>query len=127
MYCPVSETTNIDNVSLYVVEEKDGEMIYTHTIGTNGTETVIPCEHTWSDGEITKHPTTTESGEKTYTCNECGATKTEEIAPKKSDKKGISSEMIITIVVASVVVVCIITTPIVYFSIKKKKSKPKNN
>lgn len=39
MYCPVSETTVIDDVLLFVVEEKDGELIYTHTIGTDGTET----------------------------------------------------------------------------------------
>ncbi len=79
MYCSVDETTEIKNVPLFVVEEKNGEIIYTHTIGTDGTETVIPCEHTWNDGEITKQPTHTDFGETTFVCDDCGATKTEQI------------------------------------------------
>ena len=34
------------------------------------------CTHKWDDGVITKQPTTTESGIKTYTCTLCGLTKT---------------------------------------------------
>lgn len=42
--------------------------------------------HTWDDGVVTKEPTTTETGIKTYTCtfDGCGATKTETL-PKKED------------------------------------------
>ena len=36
--------------------------------------------HTWNDGKVTKEPTYTEKGEKTYTCTVCPATKTEETA-----------------------------------------------
>ena len=36
-------------------------------------------DHTWDEGKITKEATCTQKGEKTYTCNACGATKTEEI------------------------------------------------
>ena len=36
--------------------------------------------HTWDSGEVTKAPTTSEVGEFTYTCQVCGATKTETIA-----------------------------------------------
>lgn len=36
-------------------------------------------EHSWNDGEIIKHPTQTETGEKEFTCTMCGYTKTEEI------------------------------------------------
>lgn len=36
-------------------------------------------EHTWDNGKVTKQPTKTADGEKTYTCTECGATKTEKI------------------------------------------------
>ena len=33
--------------------------------------------HTWGEGEVTKEPTFTEEGEKTYTCTVCGEQKTE--------------------------------------------------
>ncbi len=36
-------------------------------------------EHTWDNGKITKQPTETADGEKTYTCTVCGETKTEKI------------------------------------------------
>lgn len=42
--------------------------------------------HTWDEGVVTKEPTTTETGIKTYTCtfDGCGATKTETL-PKKEE------------------------------------------
>ena len=36
--------------------------------------------HSWDDGRITAAPSCTESGVKTYTCTECGATKTETVS-----------------------------------------------
>ena len=36
--------------------------------------------HTWDEGKVTKAPTETEAGIKTYTCTVCGQTRTEEIA-----------------------------------------------
>ena len=36
-------------------------------------------QHTWDEGKITKQPTTSEEGVKTFTCTGCGATKTESI------------------------------------------------
>jgi hypothetical protein len=36
-------------------------------------------EHTWDGGEVTKEPTTEETGEKTFTCTVCGHTRTEEL------------------------------------------------
>ena len=39
-----------------------------------------PCtEHKWDNGKVTKEPTCTEKGEKTFTCTDCGATKVEEV------------------------------------------------
>ena len=35
--------------------------------------------HTWDSGTVTTAPTCTKAGERTYTCTECGATKTEPI------------------------------------------------
>ena len=40
----------------------------------------VTGEHQWDEGVITKEPTATETGIKTYTCNVCRATKTEDIA-----------------------------------------------
>ncbi len=43
-------------------------------------QTVIKATgHKYDDGKITKQPTCTETGVKTYTCSECGATKAETI------------------------------------------------
>ena len=36
-------------------------------------------EHVWDSGTVTRKPTCTESGEKVYTCDTCGATRTETI------------------------------------------------
>ncbi len=41
--------------------------------------------HNWGEGAVTKPATHTEAGVKTYTCSECGATKTEEIPAKVDD------------------------------------------
>ncbi len=39
----------------------------------------IACSHNWGDGTVTTAATCTEKGVKTFTCSECGETKTEEI------------------------------------------------
>ena len=44
-------------------------------------------EHVWDEGEITKKPTETEEGKKTYTCKECGKTKTE-VVPATGTQNG---------------------------------------
>jgi len=51
-----------------------------NTLLKNATIVYAKCdEHSWNDGEITTAPTTTTEGVKTYTCTECGETKTETI------------------------------------------------
>ena len=45
---------------------------------TAGSET---CQHVWDNGKVTKEPTETETGVKTFTCTRCGETKTEVIPP----------------------------------------------
>ncbi|MCM1544989.1 MAG: hypothetical protein NC110_06785, partial [Ruminococcus sp.] len=44
------------------------------------------CDHKWDNGTVTKAPTCTEDGVKTYTCTVCGATKTE-VIPATGDHK----------------------------------------
>ena len=48
--------------------------------GADCDEVIDKAAHTWDNGNITKEPTCTAKGEKTYTCTVCSATKTEEIA-----------------------------------------------
>lgn len=50
--------------------------------GSSGGSYTPPAQHThtWDAGVVTKEPTCTEAGVKTYTCTTCGATKTEDIA-----------------------------------------------
>ena len=50
--------------------------------GSSGGSYTPPAQHThtWGAGVVTKEPTCTEAGVKTYTCTTCGATKTETIA-----------------------------------------------
>ena len=43
---------------------------------TAGSET---CQHIWDNGKVTKEPTATETGVRTYTCTRCHETKTESI------------------------------------------------
>ena len=43
----------------------------------------VTVDHVWDAGKVTKEPTTTAEGEKTYKCKHCDATKTEAI-PKKT-------------------------------------------
>ena len=49
---------------------------------TTGGETipVDPNAHVWDDGKVTKDPTCTEEGERTYTCTLCQTTRTEAVA-----------------------------------------------
>lgn len=39
----------------------------------------IVCAHTWNTGTVTTEPTCTDKGVKTFTCTQCGETKTEEV------------------------------------------------
>lgn len=41
---------------------------------------IDPNAHVWDEGVVTTEPSCTAEGEKTYTCTECGETKTESIA-----------------------------------------------
>ena len=68
------------------VDYPDG---YTYLFDYNGTEfrsnifIKKECKHTWDAGKITKQPTSTATGIKTYTCTKCGATKTETLPVTK--------------------------------------------
>ena len=48
-------------------------------------ELVVTANHSYDSGIVTKYPTCTEAGEKTYTCLSCGETKTEVVAAAGHD------------------------------------------
>lgn len=49
-------------------------------------KSIAKTEHKWDAGKITKEPTTTKEGERTYTCTVCSETKTEVIGVLVDDK-----------------------------------------
>ena len=59
---------------------QDGYVKYVCACGSSYNEAVYPAlGHDWDSGTVTKEPTATETGIKTYTCTRCGETKTESI------------------------------------------------
>ena len=57
---------------------------YDKNIAYNTDELIKPldCIHTYDGGKVTKQPTCTAEGVKTFTCTQCGRTRTEAIAKK---------------------------------------------
>ncbi|MDO4174644.1 MAG: S-layer homology domain-containing protein [Eubacteriales bacterium] len=71
-----------------------GATVYTASAEVEGetytdikTVAIPALGHKWDDGVVTKEPTTTESGIKTYTCTVCMQTRTEAIDPIPDDSK----------------------------------------
>ena len=57
-----------------------GFVMYVCACGSSYNEAVYPAlGHDWDSGTVTKEPTATETGIKTYTCTRCNETKTESI------------------------------------------------
>ena len=48
-----------------------------------------PTGHAWNDGEVTAQPTIWETGTMTYTCENCGETRTEELAKLPACEGGV--------------------------------------
>ena len=75
--------------------EDTGEATWTVTFqnetfqAQSKSESLPSLGHEWDAGKVTKEPTTTESGVRTYTCTRCGATRTEEIPPTGTDPQTI--------------------------------------
>lgn len=92
------------DVKLVVGDEKV-EYTTTATI-TVPEETVAPCEHTYDEGKVTKEATTTEEGEKTYTCTKCGATKTEVLPKKANPSTGDNAVAVVFLSTLAIVAAC---------------------
>ena len=75
----VSYANNIEIGTATVTVTGTGN--YTGTAQT--TFEIVPCNHQWDAGVVTKEPTCTAEGEKTYTCTLCNDTKTEAIPARE--------------------------------------------
>jgi len=81
----------IDGGIIYIVENHEHE--YGRWTEYNSVKHMRECDcgeaeyerHSWDDGEITEEPTEDTTGEMTYTCDACGATKTEIIPELPSE------------------------------------------
>ena len=59
---------------------QDGYVKYVCACGSSYNEAVYPAlGHDWDNGKVTKEPTATETGIRTYACTRCNETKTESI------------------------------------------------
>ncbi len=58
---------------------------------------ILPGAHKWDEGKITKEPTGTENGIRTFTCAVCGQTRTEEVSKadlERADAKAAATPVI---------------------------------
>ena len=63
-----------------------GYTTHTCACGDSYVDTYVDAlGHAWDNGKVTKEPTATETGVRTYTCTRCSATKTETIPATGSD------------------------------------------
>ncbi len=70
-----TETLEKNNLHSYQKWVTDGATTHTHICSVcNKSET---ANHSWNNGTVTKSPNCKETGVKTFTCSDCGATKTE--------------------------------------------------
>ena len=81
--------------------------------------------HGWNDGEITKAPTYDEEGVKTFTCLECGATKTEAIAKVERGDEESPNGVVTVIALTGAIAVGVGVTVGVILTAKKKSKKTK--
>ena len=75
-------SSNNDKPHIHTYSDKwTNDDIYHWHVATCGHDVISgKAEHIWDDGVVTKEPTCTEKGEKTYTCTVCDKTKKEEVA-----------------------------------------------
>lgn len=68
----------ISHIHQYSSEWTYDETHHWHVTTCGHDDAISKAEHAWEDGVVTKEPTVTKKGEKTYACS-CGTTKTETV------------------------------------------------
>ena len=75
-------TSEQDRIAEYKIDwNGDGEYDLTVVLDATGA-TLLECQHAWNQGEETTKATCVQEGVMTYTCANCGATRTETIEKK---------------------------------------------
>jgi len=75
-------TNEQDRITEYKIDwNGDGEYDLTVVLDATGA-TLLECQHAWDQGEETTEATCVQEGAMTYTCANCGATRTETIEKK---------------------------------------------
>ena len=77
-----SSVASYDNKTLSGLKEGTTKLtatLYGITASGSTTVSVHDCENHWDNGKVTKKPTCTEPGEKTFTCSICKSTKKESV------------------------------------------------
>lgn len=87
-YCTACGAKEPAHTHSYGTWVSDGADTHTHACSCGQTETQA---HTWDEGQITREPTASEEGIRTYTCTLCGETKTESIPPVQGETLTIST------------------------------------
>ena len=85
-YNYVSHTHSYKDVVTAPTCTEKGYTTHTCACGDSYVDTYVDAlGHAWDNGKVTKEPTETETGVKTFTCTRCGETKTETIPATGSD------------------------------------------
>ena len=94
IYYFVGEKIGSQNITIRLYSRETGEKV---TLDSVKIPVEVRCSHVYDDGKVTKQPTDTTEGERLYTCQFCGAEKTEVLPvrePETSPEETESEEFV---------------------------------
>jgi len=83
--CSHAKTHDVEKVPATCSQEGSVETVCDVCGEVVETTSVSKTDHKWDEGKVTTEPKCEKEGVKTFTCTECGATKTEPVAALKHD------------------------------------------
>ena len=75
--------------------------------------TTEAAEHNWDNGKVTTDPSTEKDGEKTFTCVDCGETKTERIPQLETPKSGDDFDVALCVAFMLLACLCLAATVLI--------------
>ena len=82
---------------------------------------VETADHEWDEGKVTKEPSATQDGVRTYTCKVCDATKTESIAKSSATTKASAAKTGDTLLFATIGVIALAAAAAVALALANRK------